>query len=142
MKQEEVEEVEVRKRYEISEAVIGCAMAVHSALGPGLVESCYASALHLELTYRSIRFSCEHSIDILYREQMVGRYRLDLLVEDSLIVELKSVESLLPLHTAQVLSYLRAASLEHGLLINFNVSHLRNGLKRVSHPTIYRASHS
>ena len=139
MEQEEVEEVEVRKRFELSESVIGCAMAVHSSLGPGLVESCYASALHLELRCRSIRFSCEHCIDILYREQMVGRYRLDLLIEDTLVVELKSVENLLPIHTAQVLSYLRAAQLEHGLLINFNVSHLRNGLKRVSHPTIYRA---
>lgn len=115
----------------LARSVIGAATAVHRVLGPGFLESVYENALSIELELRGIPFRRQAAIGVMYRDQPVGDARLDLLVANSLIVELKSVDSLLPIHTAQVISYLRATNLRLGLLINFNVPVLKQGIKRL-----------
>ena len=114
-------------------AVIGAAMEVHKALGPGFLESVYEEALCLELQARGIPFVRQAKVSIVYKGRLIGEGRIDLLVGDALIVELKAVEALAPIHSTQVLSYLKATGLHLGLLINFNMSSLRDGLKRVVH---------
>ena len=114
-------------------AVIGAAMEVHKALGPGFLESVYEEALCLELQARGIRFVRQAKVSIVYKGRVIGEGRIDLLVGDALIVELKAVEALAPIHSTQVLSYLKATGLHLGLLINFHTSSLRDGLKRVIH---------
>jgi GxxExxY protein len=115
----------------IARLVVESALEVHRELGPGFSESVYERALALEFELRSIPFRRQVPIAILYKSISVGDGRIDLLVADSLVVELKAVETLGPVHLAQVLSYLRASHLTLGLLINFNVRQLREGLKRV-----------
>lgn len=111
---------------------IGAAIEVHKLLGPGFLESVYEEALCIELTLSKLHFERQKPISVSYKGQPVGESRLDLLIERRLIVELKAVESLMPIHQAQIMSYLRATRLQLGLLINFNVTVLRNGgLKRV-----------
>ena len=119
----------------LAHEVIGAAIEVHRALGPGFMESIYEEALCVELRLRQMCFKRQLPIEVLYKEHVVGQGRLDLLVGDLLIVELKAVESLADIHTAQVISYLRAAKLELGLLINFNVPVLRQGVKRIVQTT-------
>ena len=111
--------------------VIGAAIEVHRELGPGFGESIYEEALSIELNERQIPFTRQASLSIRYRSHVVGQQRLDLLIDNLLIVELKSVEQLIPLHQAQLLSYLKANGLTLGLLINFNVPVLKNGIRRV-----------
>lgn len=111
--------------------VIGAAIDVHRALGPGLFEEIYKQAMCVELAYRSIPYCCEHRLPVEYRGEPVGQGRLDLLVDQKLIVELKAIDALAPIHTAQLISYLRIARIKVGLLINFNVVMLKNGIKRV-----------
>jgi GxxExxY protein len=116
----------------ISYDIIGAAIKVHRALGPGLLESVYEECLVMEL--RSERFALRRqcSIPVSYRElRLEGAYRADLIVQDSVLVELKSVDALAPIHTAQVLTYLRLTGLKLGLLINFNVPVLKQGIKRL-----------
>lgn len=113
-------------------AIIGAAMAVHMALGPGFDESVYEEALAVEFAARGIMFFRQHPIQILYRDQVVGRGRLDFLVDNRVIVELKAVESIAPIHVAQVISYLRATRFQLAIIINFNVRLLKNGIKRVA----------
>ena len=115
----------------LTRAVIGAAIAVHRELGPGLMEAVYENALCLELTDRGIPFEHQHLATVSYRGRAVGHLRLDLLVADELVVELKAVDALLPIHQAQVVSYLRATGLHLALLINFNVRTLHNGVKRI-----------
>jgi GxxExxY protein len=115
----------------LAREVIGAAIEVHRALGPGLLESVYEAALVVELTERRIPFVRQAHTELKYKGQPVGEGRLDLLVDEVLVVELKSVEALMPVHVAQVLSYLRASGCRLGLLINFNVDVLKNGIKRV-----------
>jgi GxxExxY protein len=113
-------------------AVIGAAIEVHSLLGPGLLEALYEEALCVEMQIRNIPFARQVPVPMTYKGREIGLGRLDILVADSLVVELKTVEALAPVHMAQVLSYLRATSHELGLLINFNVSTLKQGgIKRV-----------
>ncbi len=119
----------------LAHEVIGAAIEVHRALGPGFMESIYEEALCVELRLRQIDFKRQCPIVVIYKEHVVGQGRLDLLVGDLLIVELKAVESLADIHTAQVISYLRSAKLELGLLINFNVPVLRQGVKRIVQTT-------
>lgn len=119
----------------LAHEVIGAAIEVHRALGPGFMESIYEEALCVELRLRQICFKRQLPIEVIHKEHVVGQGRLDLLVGDLLIVELKAVESLADIHTAQVISYLRAAKLELGLLINFNVPVLRQGVKRIIQTT-------
>lgn len=116
---------------DLTSRVLGAAMEVHSILGPGYLESVYEEALTIELNLRKIPFERQKTIRLKYKDNDVGESRLDLLVNETLIVELKAVESISNIHTAQVLSYLKSTGLYLGLIINFNVVSLRNGIKRV-----------
>jgi len=117
---------------EIGALVVDSAIKVHSALGPGLLESAYRACLAHELEMRRLDVIQEKPLPIQYKgaEISVG-YRIDLLLNQKVIVELKAVEKLLPIHTAQVLSYLKLSGCKLGFLINFNVLHLKDGIKRV-----------
>ena len=115
----------------LTEKVIGAAIEVHRILGPGYLESVYEEALAIEFDLRKIVFSRQHIVAVRYKNRSIGEGRLDFLVDNRLVVELKTVETLLPIHTAQVISYLRATDHKLGLLINFNVHMLKQGVKRV-----------
>jgi GxxExxY protein len=115
----------------LSSQVIGAAIEVHRTLGPGYLESLYEEALIRELNLRNIYVEHQKIIKIKYKDFLIGEGRLDLLVNKRLIVELKAVENLLPIHKVQLLSYLKATGLPLGLLINFNVVSLRQGIKRI-----------
>jgi GxxExxY protein len=115
----------------LANAVIGAAIEVHRTLGPGYSELVYEEALCVELRLRDIPFVRQAPVAVQYKGYEVGEGRLDLLVGRLLIVELKVVEALGPVHSAQMLSYLKATALELGLLINFSVSVLKNGIKRI-----------
>lgn len=115
----------------LSKQVIGCALEVHKTLGPGLLESAYEHCLAYELQKHDIGFRSQHPIPIDYKgEKLDCGFRADLLIEGQLIVELKAVERLLGVHEAQVLTYMKLAGASIGLLMNFNVPMLRNGLRR------------
>jgi len=112
--------------------IIGAAMRVHSALGPGLLESAYEACLLFELHRQGLEVARQVELPVIYENVRIDcGYRIDLLVQDAVIVELKAVEKLVPLHHAQLLSYLKLSGKEVGLLINFNVVHLRDGIKRL-----------
>jgi GxxExxY protein len=111
--------------------VIGCCVEVHRALGPGLLEAIYARALAMELTARAIPFEAEKPFPVCYRGELLCHQRVDLLADRRVIVEVKSVERLDSIHVAQVLSYLHVAGVRLGLLVNFNVSILKYGIRRV-----------
>ena len=118
---------------ELSEQVIGAAIEIHRVLGPGLLESAYEECLCHELSLRKVSF--ERQIDLPVRYKGVNLdcgYRLDLLIGKKVIVELKTVESLLPIHEAQLLTYLKMTNCKLGLLLNFNAPLLRNGIKRLA----------
>ena len=115
----------------IAGAVIGAALEVHRTLGPGFLENIYEQALAVELVLRGIPFERQKAIGVSYKGRSIGEGRVDFMFDNSLIVELKSVEKLLPVHHAQVLSYLKAAECHVGLLINFHERLLRDGIKRV-----------
>jgi GxxExxY protein len=120
----------VQRFSDLSYRVIRCAIEVHEQLGPGLLESTYERCLGHELLLQGIRARSQCEIPVAYKGlQLDCGYRVDLLVEDQLIVELKSVERVIPLHEAQLLTYLRLARIREGLLINFNVRRLRDGLR-------------
>ena len=115
----------------ITETIIGAAIEVHRALGPGLLESAYEECLCRELSLRGIPFERQRSLPVEYKGLRLDcGYRLDLLVADTVVVEIKAVESLLPIHEAQLLTYLRLGGWKVGLLINFNVAVLRQGIRR------------
>jgi GxxExxY protein len=116
-------------------SIIGVAIEVHRILGPGYLESVYEEALAFEFAKRRIPFERQKIISVAYKGITVGESRLDFLIDGRVIVELKSVDSLAPIHTAQVLSYLKATSYEVGLLVNFNVMVLKNGVKRLVRTT-------
>ena len=116
---------------ELSRKVIGCAIEVHRNLGPGLLESTYRQCLACELSHADIAFQMEVPLPVRYKQTLLDcGYRIDLLVSGDLIVEIKSNETLLPVHYAQILTYMRLAKIPLGLLINFNVTKLQNGIKR------------
>jgi GxxExxY protein len=115
----------------ITEKIIGCAIEVHRNLGPGLLESIYESALCYELAENNIEYAKQLSVPILYKGHELGEFRLDLLVENEIVVELKAVDRMEPLFDAQLLSYLKITGKKLGLLINFNVPVLRKGIKRM-----------
>ena len=116
---------------DLAQRVIGACIEVHRHLGPGLTEPLYETAFLLELGLRSIPYKSQVWITVNYKEHIVGRRRIDLIIDDRLIVELKSVETLAPIHSAQLISYLRLTGHHLGLLINFNVALLKQGVKRV-----------
>jgi len=116
---------------ELSKRVIGSALEVHRELGPGLLESTYEQCLAHELKLNGIRFELQHPLPVKYKGVRLDcGYRVDVLVEDKLIIELKSVEQIRSIHEAQLLTYMRLAGVKIGLLINFNVTKLKNGIKR------------
>jgi GxxExxY protein len=116
---------------QITEKIIGCAIEVHKHLGPGLLESAYEECLVFELQNAGLNLERQKPVPIIYKEiKLDCGYRVDILVENSVIIELKSVDSLNPVHEAQILTYMRFSKKEVGLLINFNVVLLKQGLKR------------
>lgn len=118
--------------FELSEAIIGAAIEVHRELGPGLLEAAYESALCHELGLLGISYQRQLEVPVVYKGVALAQsYRVDLLVEGQLVLELKSVDALDAVHTAQLLTYLKLLNLHTGLLINFNCAQLRQGLKRV-----------
>jgi GxxExxY protein len=118
--------------YELTQKIIGCAMKVHSALGPGLLESAYQECLCFELLRAGLYVEKQKPMPLVYSEVKLDcGYRVDVMVERRLILEIKSVEALNDIHLAQVLTYLRLANCRLALLMNFNVLHLRDGIRRV-----------
>jgi GxxExxY protein len=116
---------------DLSNRVIGCAIEVHRRLGPGLLESVYEQCLAHELSRNGIAFQLQHSLPVLYKDVRLDcGYRIDILVENQLIVELKSVEEIKGIHEAQLLSYMKLAGLKIGLLMNFKLTKLKDGIKR------------
>ena len=116
---------------ELTEKIIGAAIAVHKELGPGLLESAYEACLVYELAQSGLKVESQKPLPVSYRGVQVDcGYRIDLLVEDQIILELKSVEKIEPIHEAQLLSYLKLSGYKIGLLINFNVRLLRTGIRR------------
>ncbi|MBI2682249.1 MAG: GxxExxY protein [Acidobacteriales bacterium] len=116
----------------LSKVIVDSAMKVHSALGPGLLESAYHGCLLHELRSRGLQVESEVVLPVHYHGAKIELgYRLDLLVEGEIILELKSIESLLPIHTAQLISYLRLSGRKLGFLMNFNVLHMKDGIKRI-----------
>lgn len=116
----------------ITESIIGAAIDVHRALGPGLLESAYEVCLAFEVAQRGLKVEQQKPLPVVYREVKLDcGYRLDLLVEESVIVEIKAIDSLAPIHQAQLLSYLKLSGCRVGLLINFNVKVLKDGIRRV-----------
>jgi GxxExxY protein len=117
----------------ITNAIIGAAIEVHRHLGPGLPESHYEESLAMELAIRGISFVRQPTVEVQYKECLVGKFRLDFVVADTVIVEVKAVEAIVALHSAQLLTYLRVSGLRLGLLINFNVRSLKDGIRRIAH---------
>jgi len=114
----------------LSEKIIGCCIEVHKRLGPGLLESIYEKALCIELAYHNIPFENQKILSVKYRNKPVGEFRIDILVENTIVLELKSVERHDPVFEAQILSYMKLGEFPLGLLINFNSKLLKNGIKR------------
>jgi GxxExxY protein len=114
-----------------TESIIGAAIEVHRLLGPGLLESTYEACLCHELTLRAVPFQRQHPLPVRYKDILIDcGYRLDILVADLVVLEIKAVDTLLPIHEAQLLTYLKLGDWKAGLLMNFNVRVLRNGIRR------------
>jgi GxxExxY protein len=116
---------------ELVHDIIGCCIAVHRELGPGLLEAIYTRAVGIELEARGIPFEVEKAIPVQYRGQPLCHQRLDLFIDKRVVLEIKSVDVLHPIHMAQVISYLRVTRTRVGLLVNFNVPVLKHGIRRV-----------
>lgn len=120
-----------KKLDELTGEIINAAMKVHTTLGPGLLENVYEACLVHELKRRGLQVVSQVALPVMYDDVVIELgYRLDLLVEDKIIVELKAVEKIVPIHQAQLLSYLKLSKRKLGLLINFNEVHLRDGIRR------------
>src|SRR6185369_14468169 len=129
---EVAEEREVKSLNELSFLVVKCAMKVHTELGPGLLESAYEACLAHELRKSGLRVETQVVLPVRYDGIKLDLgYRLDLVVEDQLVIELKAIENVLSVHKAQLLSYLRLSKMKLGLLINFHTTHLRDGITRI-----------
>jgi GxxExxY protein len=127
----------------LTERVIACAIEVHKHIGPGLNEKVYAECMALEFAIREISFEADVPVLVDYKgRRLKKRFEIDLVVEKRLVVELKAVDALHPVHQAQVLTYLRLTGHPAGLLINFNQTTLRAGLKRLDHPDHYVRKHA
>lgn len=117
---------------EITKIIIGKAIEVHKHVGPGLLENAYKECLYYELTQAGVRVQKEQELLVRYKNvQLDCGYRMDLVVEEKVVIEIKAVISLLPIHTAQLLTYLKQGDYKVGLLINFNVKTLKHGIKRL-----------
>jgi len=119
-------------REEIFKKILDCSFAVHSVLGPGLLESAYEECLHFELKRSGMKAEKQKALPLIYEQIRLDiGYRVDLLVENQVIIEIKAVETFTEVHIAQILTYLKLSGCKLGLLINFNVRHLRDGIKRM-----------
>ena len=116
---------------ELTEGIIGCAIEVHRVLGPGLLESVYENALCIEMSERAIPFQRQRGYPLHYKGHLLSEHRPDLVAWERVVVEVKCVEHLIPIHRAQMLTYLRVLKLETGLLLNFKTEVMRSGIKRV-----------
>jgi GxxExxY protein len=116
---------------EVTERIISCALEVHSTLGPGLLESVYEEALAHEFTLRGVKYEKQKKINLKYKGKEIGKQRIDFLIENEVVLELKAVETMNKIYEAQLLTYLRAMDKRVGLLINFNVERLKDGIKRL-----------
>lgn len=117
---------------EIFKKVLDCSFQVHTALGPGLLESAYEECLFYELTQIGLNVEKQKALPLVYKEvKLDAGYRIDLIVENNIIIEIKAVDSLSDIHLAQILTYLKLSNCKLGLLVNFNVRHLKDGIKRV-----------
>ena len=133
MTTEDTESTEGGIHRELTEAVIGGAITVHRELGPGLLESVYEKCLAFELADRGLSITTQKEIPVRYKNLTFDcSFRADLIVDNKVLVELKSIDQLTPIHTSQVITYLKLTGLKTGLLINFNVQTLKTGLKRIS----------
>ena len=120
------------KDRELSQIVLGCAFQVHSVLGPGLLESAYQVCLEYELLEKGLKVEREKPLAVIYKNiEFDCGYRIDLLIENQLILEIKAIDKLAPIHLAQTLTYLKLSGIRYGLLLNFNVESLTKGIKRV-----------
>jgi GxxExxY protein len=117
--------------YDVTSRVIGCAIEVHKALGPGLKEKSYSAALCESLSRQGIEFDCERTVPLRFAGVHIGSHRPDLIVENTVVVEVKSVEKLHPLFTSQLVTYLKVTGLRVGLILNFNCARMKDGIKRV-----------
>ena len=116
----------------LSEKIIGCAIEVHKGIGPGLLESAYEECLAYELAQAGLSFRRQVKLPVTYKGvQLDCGYKLDLIVNEQIILELKAVERIMPIHEAQLLSYLRMMNLRLGLILNFHTSMMKNGIKRI-----------
>ena len=116
---------------ELTEKIIGCAIEVHKLLGPGLLESAYEECLAYELKAIGLNIERQKAVPVVYKEiKLECGYRIDILVENQVVIELKTVDAFNPVHQAQILTYMKFATKKIGLLINFNVTLLKNGIKR------------
>jgi GxxExxY protein len=115
----------------LTEKIIGCAIEVQRQLGPGLLESVYESALCIEFKRAGLRYVRQVGIPVTYKGELIGEHRPDLIVEDTVVVEIKRVERMEPVHIAQMVTYLRITELKVGLIINFNCATLRSGIRGV-----------
>ena len=123
---------------ELTQKIIGCAIEVHRLLGPGLLESVYRECMMIEMRQAHLRVESERHVPLEYKGQHIsGGLKLDLLVENCVVVELKAVERLHPIHSAQVITYLKLTGHPAALLMNFNCATLKAGLKRLDHPDRY-----
>jgi len=117
---------------EVFKKVLDCSFQVHTALGPGLLESAYEECLYYELVNAGLKIEKQKPLPLVYKDvKLDAGYRVDLFVEKSVVVEIKSVEALADIHLAQILTYLKLSGCKLGLLVNFNVRHLKDGIKRV-----------
>ncbi len=120
------------KENQIGEILVDCALKVHRALGPGLLESTYEQCLNYELFCAGLKVERQKALPVIYEKvKLECGYRIDLLIEDKVIVEIKSVEALNDIHFAQILTYLKLSDVKLGFLINFNVRYIKNGIRRV-----------
>lgn len=118
------------ERDQLTEKIIGCAIEVHKHLGPGLLESLYEEALCIELKQAGLKYEKQKEVPVYYKTYRLGKQRIDLIVEDKVIIEIKSVERFDPIFEAQILSYMKMTGKKVGLLINFNTRLLKEGINR------------
>jgi GxxExxY protein len=116
---------------QITEKIIGCAIEVHKNLGPGLLESAYEECLYYELNYHGLHVKRQLALPVVYKDvKLDAGYRIDLMVENKVIVEIKSVDAIAEIHKAQLMTYMKLANIKVGLLLNFNVTRLKDGIIR------------
>ena len=123
--------IDQKNKDPLTHKIIGAGIEVHRALGPGLLEELYEDAFCIELEEQKLRFERQRKIDVLYKGRDIGDMYADIVVENAVVVELKSVQSLNHIHTAQLMTYMKLMNLKRGLLINFNVRFLKEGIRRV-----------